>query len=94
MKLTKFQAEAVWAVLIVVCGANQSDEAQADFVHHAQKEQRPPLEYRFQGSLGFGGKIYLENPPRVSCYKEDETSDENRKIKNANRLLAAIAMLW
>lgn len=91
--MTLLQAEAVWAVLIAVCDANQSDEARDDFLFHAQ-ERGHPLEYRFQGSLGFGGKIYLENPPCVSCYSEDETSEGNRKIKNANAVLAAIAKLW
>ena len=58
---------------------------QAQFVRLAQETDY--LEYRFRGDLGFGGKVYVEDPPRVACYPEDETPERNRKIENANGLL-------
>lgn len=87
MKLTQLQAEAVWAHLVDICGADK--EGQADFVRAAQEKDGdyPSLEYRFQGSLGFGGKVYLDDPPRVSCYPEDETPARNKQIKSVNDLL-------
>jgi hypothetical protein len=47
-------------------------------------------EYRFQGSLGFGGKLYVEDHGdrwRVSCYREDETSERREAIRKANKRL-------
>lgn len=90
MKLTEPQADVVWLALVFVCGACR-DERDV-FVHLAQETD--PLEYRFQSDLGFGGKVYLESPPRVTCYKENETAARNRKIENVNELLRAIAKLW
>ena len=85
MKLTLLQAQEVWTILVTVCGANKDE--QGEFVRLAQETDY--LEYRFRGDLGFGGKIYVENPPRVACYREDETPERNRKIKNANELFSA-----
>ena len=82
-------ADAVWAVLVGVCGA--SPDERDDFVHHALRTTL--LEYRFQGNLGFGGKVYMGDPPRVSCYKEDENPVRRVIIDGANALLAAIARL-
>lgn len=94
MKLTGLQAEAVWITLVIACGADA--EKQDDFVRLAQ--QMDSLEYRFQGNLGFGGKVYVgrfeKDPPRVSCYKEDETPKRRKTINNVNQLLTAIAKLW
>ncbi len=46
-------------------------------------------EYRFQGSLGFGGKFWSESW-RVSCYIEDETPERMQAIKAANESLAEL----
>jgi len=47
-------------------------------------------EYRFCGSLGFGGKLRWHNNdvPYVDCYKEDETPERNLKIKTINEILS------
>ena len=95
MKLNKLQAEAVWATLVAACGADA--EKQDYFVRLAQEYEAKSgieLEYRFGGNLGFGGKVYLEDPPRVSCYPEDETSEMSRMIQNANKLLSILVRLW
>lgn len=84
----KFQAEVIWVILVAVCGA--SPDERDDFIPHAIRGS----EYRFQGKLGFGGKVYIENPPWVSCYSEDENPERLRMIASANGLLAAIARLW
>lgn len=84
------RAEAVWAVIVAVCGADP--EGRGDFVFHAIRGPLP--EYRFQGSLGWGGKVHLKSPPQVSCYSEDENPKRRRMIDSANELLAAIAKLW
>jgi hypothetical protein len=45
-------------------------------------------EWRFQGSLGFGGKFFRDsNGYRVSCYPEDKTPERNAAISRANSRL-------
>lgn len=82
--------KVIWDVLVAVCGANRDDfpgfEACA-------KNESLPIEYRFQGKLGFGGKIWIDrNRPfgEVSCYKEDETPERLEIIENTNELLASL----
>ena len=89
MKLSHLQAEAVWLLLVNVCGAAR-DERDA-FIRYAKEN---PQEYRFQGNLGFGGKLYFEFPPRVACYPEDETAERNRTVDCANEFLIVLANLW
>ena len=49
-------------------------------------------EYRFQGSLGFGGKLYNERGRlRVSCYPEDETPERRIVIDKTNQRLKGLA---
>lgn len=87
-QIRQFRAEAIWAVLVAVCGADP--DGLDGFVFHANMGS----EYRFQGNSGFGGKVYIESPPRVSCYSEDESPERLEILDSANRLLAAIAKLW
>jgi len=49
----------------------------------------PCDEWRFQGSLGFGGK-YWRKENRVTCYPEDETQERLETITATN---AALSML-
>lgn len=77
--------ESVWAILVEECGA--SEEMRDEFLHHAQRQDR--LEFRFQGALGFGGKVYLPEA-RVSCYREDETPARLAMIAAANERLAEV----
>lgn len=92
MKLTPSQAKLVWFTLVDVCGADRDQDAQDDFVRLSRD---PNLgEYRFQGTLGFGGKVYMENPPRVSCYREDETPERRKVVERANAMLVALARQW
>lgn len=88
MKLTKEQANQVWAILAATCGASDDDMRQ-QFVYHSNKTDR--LEFRFQGDLGFGGKVYVEEPPRVSCYSEDDSLERSVMIEQANERLC---LLW
>lgn len=46
-------------------------------------------EFRFIGSLGFGGKFWkARDRYYVTCYPEDETPGRQVLIQEANRLLA------
>ncbi len=92
MVLTKEQAIEVWGILTDHCGIIGG--CRRDFVREAQLKHGLSLEYRFQGILGLGGKIYLEDPPRVSCYTEDETPEILQAIQKVNTKLSLAAMGW
>lgn len=81
----------VWAVLVVKAGAHPDDG-----YHFVQQQSRELIEeWRFQGALGFGGKLrrdrYGEMPLRVDCYREHETPERLRMIEETNAALAVLA---
>jgi hypothetical protein len=84
--MTKAQAQTVYDVLVAECQAMEA--SRTDFVSNfTAKIARTAntREYRFGGSLGFGGKFYFT--PRkwyVACYPEDETSERIAAIERAN----------
>lgn len=81
--LTEQQKRTVWDVLVDACGARP--EQWADFNYHFPQCR----EYRFQGTLGFGGKVYADaRRVRVSCYSEDRTPERDALIELANAALA------
>lgn len=55
-----------------------------DFIAHITTGTR---EYRFQGSLGFGGKFYNDHKWRIGCYKEDDTPERTAVIEEINTAL-------
>ncbi len=83
--LSESTAGRVWTILVEECGASEDDRGA--FVSNAGT--RGVTEWRFQGSLGFGGKFYANSVDefRVSCYPEDETPARARKIASANARL-------
>lgn len=79
----------IWTVLVDECGAPRDAMMLRQFV-----DQWPACrEFRFQGALGFGGKIWADRiQPRmwVSCYPEDRTPERDAMIDRANQRLDAI----
>lgn len=76
--------------LMVICGARpMMFELAMDLARYLDGETTEPYEYRFQGSLGFGGKIYFGHHRGlyVSCYREDETPDRKSAIGRMNAWL-------
>lgn len=54
----------------------------------------PPTEWRFQGLLGFGGKLWpcrVDGVPYVTCYPEDETPVRLEIIRRVNAELEQLA---
>ncbi len=92
MKLTEQQARDVWDVLVRTCGADtvSSGHGWESFSRYVMGDH-PWHEFRFCGSLGFGGKLHINGGMRVSCYAEDATPERRRKIRLANERLA---VLW
>lgn len=77
--------ETVWFILAETCGAPNTDLARYSFV---KTMQDGCSEYRFQGALGFGGKIYNSfNRLYVDCYIDDATEERKFRMKCANDAL-------
>jgi len=80
----------VWDILVEHAGASKSSDERESFVSSMTQIEYPTSEYRFQGSLGFGGKLYRSSRGlRVGCYPEDNTLIRSKIVSNVNWLLAA-----
>ena len=90
MDLTKEQAREIWSILVDRAGALLDEES--DFVRLATKSTN--LEYRFGGTLGFGAKVYLEEPPRVAYYQEDASYPRSKMQAQANKALRELYWKW
>lgn len=77
----------VYDVLVEHAGAHE--HYREFYVADALREQRPLIEWRFCGKLGFGGKVW-RNDGRVyvTCYPEDRTQDRAEIIDRVNSLLS------
>lgn len=95
MPLTEPQAKEVWDVLVEDVGASQSPDDRLSFIWYATDPTIPPQEYRFQGNLGFGGKVHFSRQGlHVSCYPEDKTPERLKAIWTANARLAELWETW
>lgn len=77
-------ADAIFDILVERAGAHE--DRHEEFLH-VWPDCR---EFRFEGVLGFGGKVWYggeNNPPRVSCYREDENEERLTVIADTNRTL-------
>ncbi len=86
---TTFQV--AWKILVERVGADNSAEAEHDFVQTFLNT--PCREYRFIGTLGFGGKFWrMQRRYYVSCYPEDIDATGERRIAIAkvNQLLEVL----
>ena len=83
-----------WDVLVQHAGAHDPHGHQREnFVRAAcQREKMHRLtEYRFGGSLGFGGKFWRAGGKLyVSCYAEDRDIERNAVEKKVNAILAEL----
>lgn len=87
--LTKSQANDIWTLLVQECGVRE--DRRQDFIDYVAEPGRTWAEYRFMGSLGLGGKFYLQyGRIWVNCYMEDETPELNAVIQKVNKLLEGI----
>ena len=83
--MSKESANAIYDLLVKMGDAPKT--YQEHFVLHFTSEE-PPREWRFQGSLGFGGKFYVDRDRwRVGCYREDDTPERLRTIEEMNKAL-------
>jgi len=81
----------VWDILVEHAGASKSPDERESFVSSMTQIEYPTSEYRFQGHLGFGGKLYRSSRGlSVSCYPEDRTALREIIINSVNRLLSPL----
>jgi hypothetical protein len=80
--VTEDQANAVYDVLVKHAGASEAARDEFVFMHVNGRCD----EYRFIGSLGFGGKFWRRDW-RVSCYWEDATLARVEAIRVTNEAL-------
>lgn len=83
--LSEAQANAVYDILVREAKAPDESWRQSFVIEFTG--ERPTNEWRFCGSLGFGGKFRF---PRmtVDCYPEDETPERRATIERTNEALA------
>lgn len=86
-------AREVWLILQEECGASTKFDPTMAFVY-MQDEADPPQEYRFQGALGFGGKLWNEayKGLSVDCYDGDLTVARRLMIAKANLRLRKLLL--
>jgi hypothetical protein len=73
----------IWSILIDECGATENQWNEF-YLHWPQCQ-----EFRFQGDLGFGGKVLNFNDRVwVNCYPEDLTVERRTAINRANARLS------
>jgi hypothetical protein len=88
MKLTEDQASKVWDLLVNIGGARKDWHDM--FVRHATNDL---VEFRFQGHLGFGGKIYgASYRVFVDCYHDEHTPERDRIIAEINAGLKELGL--
>lgn len=83
----------VWdEVLVPIAGAYDGPNDRDGFVSDHLNTEYPCTEFRFQGSLGFGGKFRMQSDLScaVECYPEDETPNRQKVIDEANQVLAQL----
>ena len=101
--MTKSQAIQIWEILVSHAGATDTNSNRMEFVYSCENNKSLSFEYRFQGKLGFGGKLrigyvysyfvdQMELMAHVTCYKEDETYQILEAIKITNEALKAIKL--
>lgn len=80
--LTEEEGNKAYDILVEHCGAQEGSGRQNFVQVQAMQFCR---EFRFQGALGFGGKLYRSRLGfRVGCYPEDDNPDRDKMIEAAN----------
>jgi hypothetical protein len=84
------EAAAIYDVLVELACASSHNDERSGFVRYATADLF--VEWRFQGVLGFGGKLYADgwDVPYVGCYREDETPARRAVIDRVNARILAL----
>lgn len=84
-------SDAVYDILVATCGAYDSADKRKQFRCHWPE----CVEYRFQGDLGFGGKVWALRGGlvQVTCHSEDENDTRRAMIQRANEILGTLVQM-
>jgi hypothetical protein len=89
--MTSKTAHAVYTLLVSLGGASENDRP--SFVQYYTENVNLPSEWRFMGTLGLGGKFYMDEFSwRVGCYREDDTPARISTITTLNQVLADLRL--
>ncbi len=81
----------VWDILVEHAGAKERDRDTFVGASLETNYFRRLIEYRFCGTLGFGGKLWRSDGRLyVSCYRADETPERLDTMERVNKLLTDI----
>lgn len=82
--LREDEAGVIYGLLVAGAGARDCEDERDCFIRYAAGQQ--DVEWRFQGALGFGGKLYFDgwSVPRIGCYPEDQTPARQAIIEKLN----------
>lgn len=86
--------EAVWdEALVPLGGASRDWDNRSSFLHAHLEDEYPCTEYRFQGHLGFGGKVRTAHDLkcRVDYYPEEHTELRAQQMVAIN---VKLSELW
>ena len=84
-------ADQIYNLLVELAGAPKEGWTREQFVHWFGEDNDYSRAFRFQGSLGFGGK-FRRNDGRfyVTCYSEDETAERMATIERTDEALSSL----
>lgn len=95
--MTEDQANKVYDLLVKEVGASADPLTRQQFIQYMTAPQAVHLgskEWRCQGMLGFGGKLYVGREPHslwhVDCYREDATAFRRQLMFRVNDMLGHI----
>lgn len=88
---TDNEADAVYDTLIQHAGVVDSESGRRQF-RSFYENRFEAREFRFEGDLGYGGKIFFAKyeSPYVTCYREDKTDTRRAMIKATNDALKGV----
>lgn len=88
------QAYQIYKILVELAGATTGQTRDMFITWFVEESNfECSREFRFQGSLGFGGKFWRNGKFYVTCYSEDETPDRLMTIERTNGALSALSII-
>jgi hypothetical protein len=84
-------AHKIYDLLVARAGANEA--SREEFIHYVMSDAELPLEFRFHGDFGFGGKVYIAHDRwYLDYYHEDRTDELEKTRAQINKILRLIRL--
>jgi len=90
--MNRDQITEAYNICIDICGAPVLEKNYMNYlIEYFMNDNSNSMEWRFQGKLGFGGKLYLNYKGfSVDCYQENYNDARRLMIQKANIMLGEI----